>query len=57
MVHGRTPDDVSRDLEGMQNMRFLARNLAWTMKCIQAGKDASINPPTQEEVVMTNFIR
>ena len=57
MVHGRTPDDVRQDLEGMQNMRFLARNLAWTMKCIQAGKDAGINPPTQEEVVMTNFIR
>ena len=57
MVHGRTPDDVRQDLEGMQNMRFLARNLAWTMKCIQAGKDVGINPPTQEEVVMTNFIR
>lgn len=57
MVHGRTPEDVRQDLEGMQNMRFLARNLAWTMKCIQAGKDAGINPPTQEEVIMTNFIR
>ena len=57
MVHGRTPDDVRQDLEGMQNMRFLARNLAWTMKCIQAGRDAGINPPTQEEVIMTNFIR
>ncbi len=57
MVHGRTPDEVRQDLEGMQNMRFLARNLAWTLKCLQAGKDAGFLPPEQEEVIMTNFIR
>ncbi len=57
MVHGSTPEDVKKDLEGMQNMRFLARNLAWTLKCIKAGKDAGINPPIQEEVISTNFIR
>ena len=57
MVHGRTPEDVVQDVEGMQNMRFLARNMAWTLKCIQAGKNIGINPPIQEEVIMTNFIR
>lgn len=57
MVHGKTPDEVRQDIEGMQNMRFLARNLAWTLKCIEAGKSLGINPPEQEEVVMTNFIR
>ena len=57
MVHGRTPDEVRQDLEGIQNMRFLARNLAWTLKCIEAGKEKGILPPSQEEVVMTNFIR
>ena len=57
MVHGKTPDEVKQDLEGMQNMRFLARNLAWTLKCIEAGKEKGILPPTQEEVIMTNFIR
>jgi len=57
MVHGRTPDEVRQDLEGIQNMRFLARNLAWTLKCIEAGKENGILPPSQEEVVMTNFIR
>lgn len=57
MVHGRTPDDVRQDLEGMQNMRFLARNLAWTLKCLNLGKENGILPPTQEEVIMTNFIR
>ena len=28
MVHGKTPDDVKKDIEGLQNMRFLARNFA-----------------------------
>lgn len=57
MVHGRTPDDVRQDIEGMQNMRFVARNLAWTLKCIEAGKQMGIEPPIQEEAIHTNFIR
>lgn len=57
MVHGKTPDEVKQDLEGLQNMRFLARNFAWTLKCLQAGRDLGINPPKQEDVIMTNFIR
>lgn len=57
MVHGHTADDVRQDLEGMQNMRILARNMAWHLKCQEAGKNAGIKPPQQEEVVFTNFIR
>lgn len=57
MVHGSTPSDVMQDTEGLQNMRFLARNLAWTLKCIEAGKARGIMPPEQEEVTYTNFIR
>ena len=57
MVHGRNANDVVQDLEGMQNMRFLARNMAWTLKCIQAGASLGIKPPTQEEVIMTDYIR
>lgn len=57
MVHGRTPNEVLDDIEGMQNMRFLARNMAWTLKCIEAGKQLGIKPPEQEEVVYTNFVR
>ena len=37
-------------------MRFLARNFAWTLKCLEAGKNAGILPPEQEEVIHTNFI-
>ena len=57
MVHGRTPDDVRQDLEGMQNMRFLARNLAWVLKCLELGKENGLTSPIQEDVVMTNFIK
>ena len=57
MVHGYTPDDVRQDLEGMQNLRILARNMAWHLKCTEAGKKAGIELPKQEEIVFTNFIR
>ncbi len=57
MVHGSTPDDVKKDEEGMQNMRFLARNFAYHLKCQKAGYDAGINPPIHgEDVIFTNFI-
>lgn len=57
MVHGSTPEDVQSDLEGMQNMRILARNMAYYLKCIEAGKKAGVELPKQEEVIYTNFIR
>lgn len=57
MVHGKTPDEVMQDEEGMQNVRFLARNFAYHLKCKEAGEKAGILPPKDEEVVYTNFIR
>lgn len=57
MVHGATPEEVKQDLEGMQNMRILARNMAYHLKCRQAAEKAGIFPPKSEEVVFTNFIR
>lgn len=56
-VHGNTPDEVRQDLEGMQNMRALGRNMAWLLKCIEQGKAAGIPLPKEEEKIMTNFIR
>ena len=38
MVHGNTPDDVRKDAEGLQIMRTLGNNMAWLLKCIEAGK-------------------
>lgn len=57
MVHGNNPEEVRQDLEGMQNMRFVARNLAWALKSFAIAKESGILPPVQEEVIPTNFIR
>jgi multimeric flavodoxin WrbA len=57
MVHGNKPEEVKQDLEGLQTMRTLGRNMAWMLKCIEAGKKAGINFPEHEEKVATNFIR
>ena len=57
MVHGATPDDVRKDEEGMQIMRILGRNMAYYLKCIEAGKEKGIKQPEQEKTNFTNFIR
>ena len=57
MVHGSTPDQVRQDEEGMQTMRELGRNMAWLLKCIQAGRSAGIPDPVKEIPVKTSFIR
>lgn len=57
MVHGNTPAEVQQDKEGLQIMRTLGHNMAWILKCIEAGKKAGINPPETEAKIMTNFIR
>ena len=57
MVHGNTPEEVKQDLEGMQTMRILGRNMAWLLKCIEAGKQAGVPEPEKEEKVWTNFVR
>jgi hypothetical protein len=57
MVHGSKAEDVAHDLEGLQIMRSLARNMAWMVKCFAAGKVAGIEPPALEPIVRTNFIR
>lgn len=55
-VHGTTPEEVLQDLEGMQTMRTLAKNMVWMLKCIEVGKKNGIDFPEHEEVVRTNFI-
>ena len=57
MVHGATPDDVRKDEDGMQIMRILGRNMAYYLKCIEAGKEKGIQTPKQEKINFTNFIR
>ena len=57
MVHGAQPEDVRKDLEGLQTMRVLARNMAWFLKCKEAGKKAGVPLPEKEAIMRTNFIR
>ena len=57
MVHGTSPEEVRKDLEGMQTMRVLARHMSWFLKCKEAGEKAGVPRPRQEERVHTNFIR
>lgn len=57
MVHGNTPGDVMKDEEGLQTMRNLGTNMAWLIKCVEAGKKAGIDIPTAETGNKTNFIR
>lgn len=56
-VHGNTPEEVQKDAEGMQTMRTLGNNMAWLLKCIEAGAAAGITFPEREPAVRTNFIR
>lgn len=57
VVHGNTPEEIRNDEEGLQTMRVLARNMAWLLKCIQAGRKGGITFPEHGPHTMTNFIR
>lgn len=57
MVHGSKPEQVKEDLEGMQIMRTLGRNMAFFLKCKEAGLKAGVALPEREEGIKTNFIR
>ncbi len=57
MVFGGKAEDVAQDQEGLQIMRTLGRNLAWMLRCGDAGKQAGENYPEREQRVSTNFIR
>lgn len=57
MVHGAKPEEVKQDLEGMQIMRTLGRNMAFFLKCKGAGIKAGVKLLEVEPTVFTNFIR
>lgn len=57
MVHGQTPEDVKKDIEGLQIMRTLGRNMAFFLRCKEAGIKAGIAFPERENTTFTNFIR
>lgn len=55
-VHGNNAEQVVQDLEGMQILRTLGRNMAFLIKSIQLGKE-QFGLPEKEPRVGTNFIR
>lgn len=54
MVHGGTAEEVKQDLEGLQTMRTLGRNMAFLMKSIALGKE-QLGLPEKEKITFTNF--
>lgn len=55
-VHGRDLGEAEQDLEGLQTMRTLAKNMTFLMKSIDLGKK-EFGLPEKEQQIMTHFIR
>ena len=55
-VFGRVPGDADGDAEGLATMRNIGKNMAWLLRCIEAGQAAGINAPEADRAT-TNFIR
>ena len=53
-VHGFTADDVMKDLEGLQTMRNLARNMAFMIKAVSDAKER-YGMPEEEHSFFTSF--
>ncbi len=53
-VHGFTAEDVEADLEGLQTMRNLGRNMAFMIKAIAAARENGA-VPQQERSSFTSF--
>ncbi|NDL67183.1 flavodoxin family protein [Anaerotalea alkaliphila] len=56
VIHGKEPGEVMEDVEGVQTLRILGKNMAWLLQLVDNGKD-SVRKPAAEEKVFQNFIR
>ena len=56
-IHGKTPAQAVKDLEGLQTMRTLGQNIAWLIKSLEAGEAAELAAPEYEKTQITNFIQ
>lgn len=57
MVHGAKAEQVPQDEEGCAVMQDIGRNMAWLLHCIEAGKAAGIDHPSNPVRPRTNFTR
>lgn len=55
VIHGTAPGEVTQDLEGVQIMRVLGKNMAWLLKLVRYGKEAC-PPPEREDKTLFSFI-
>jgi len=56
VAYGLKKGDASLDLEGMQIMRMLGKNMAWVMKLVEHGEGV-IDKPMPEDKVYFNMAR
>ncbi len=54
IIHGRKPNEASKDIEGVQIMRVLGKNMAWIMMMKES---STLTPPEKEKKEAMNFIR
>ena len=57
MVHGTNPEEVKKDLEGMQVMKVLGNNMAYLLNSMNIAGKMGLDKPDPPEFVFTNFIR
>ena len=56
-IHGTNKEEALKDLEGLQSMRELAKNMSYILKCMECAKQNGIMREEFEQKVKTNFIR
>jgi len=56
VVYGTSPGEAENDLEGIQIMRVLGKNMAWLLKAVESGK-VNLALPEQEKKIRFNYIR
>ena len=56
-IHGSNAEEAMQDIEGVQTMKILGRNMAYMVKALAAAKEAGIVPAEREKKTLTNFIR
>ncbi len=57
VIYGHSKDESKKDIEGVRILRNLARNMAWTMKLVENGKNNNIKEPTEIKSPLLNMIR
>ncbi|KAA6322426.1 2-amino-4-deoxychorismate dehydrogenase [termite gut metagenome] len=56
IIHGREIGDAAQDVEGIQIMQLLGKNIAWMLKMREKTQRDNIEPKAIEKI-RTNFIR